>query len=121
MMIGKKLAMTAGDVATLQPPNNETASFHRIRLETSAGFDRTITLKKRTRVEPGTTALTALTSWYKKESDGTTASAALTPGASNKSEYVVDGVAGIVTVEVSGGTTGTVDAYWTTVTAETGH
>jgi hypothetical protein len=117
MISGKQLAMTTAGVATLGPADPDRVTIHRIRLETSVGFDRTITFKKRPFQNATDTAVAMLAAWYKKESDGTVASAALTPGASNKSEYLVEAPAGYVTIEVTGGTAGTVDAYWASVTA----
>ena len=114
MATGKKLLLAVNQSAVIPIMDTQKAAFHRIRLETSAGFDRTITFKKAVIADPGVT-LTPLAAWYKKESDGSIASAPLTPGASNKSEYVLDGVGGQVSVEVSGGTTGTVDVYWSTM------
>ena len=116
MAIGKSLGVAVNGSVTIQPTENEKGSFTRLRIETGAGFDRTITIKKRPRQE-GSTVLTPLATWYKKESDGSIASAPLTPGASSKSEYLIDGVSGSIVVEVTGGTTGTVDFYWTTTVA----
>lgn len=117
MMNGKKLVMTTGDVATINSSGLEQVNYHRIRLETSAGFDRTVTIKRRVRQELGGQAFTGVAAWYRKESDGTIASAAIVPGASAIAEYTVDSVGSTVTVEVSGGTAGTVSVFWSSVNA----
>jgi len=114
MAIGEKLGLGVG-TQDLPAMATDKLGYVRVRLETGAGFDRTITFKKRPLRDTGKAALTPLIAWYKKELDGTIAGAALTPGASNKSEYLLEVSGGVVTVEVSGGTAGTVDVYWNTI------
>lgn len=113
MLTGKALLQTVGAaVAKMLPADDGVTSTTRLRIETSAGFDRNITIKKRLQ---NSVALTSIASYYIKEADGTVASAVLAPGVSNKSEYLIDNTGCQVEVDISGGTAGTADFYWTTV------
>lgn len=112
---GKKTGKATGTTTEIYPPSDGPC-WHRIRLETSSGFNGTVTFKQKPIPgADGSDNLTSIACFYKKVADGLVASTPFTPGPNSKLEYMVDGTAGVTCVDISGGGGGTLDIYWSSV------
>lgn len=107
------IAVAAGVAATITPPNTNGDAYCFLRIESSAGYDGTINLPRR----PRGSALAAVNGFYRKEADGTLASAAIVPGASAKLDFMVDMSGQDLLPTISGRTNGTVSFYWNVISS----
>lgn len=116
MMSGEVELVGANQVlATISPPSDDYVATAILRVITSAGFDGTLSLKRRPRRSAGKALLTAILGVYTKVVDGTSGSAAIVPGAGVTQDYSVDISGFDLLPEVTGRTAGTISLYWTVV------
>jgi hypothetical protein len=109
---------TNGVLATISCSTSDYVTIAVITIVTSAGFDGTLTFKKRqsrTNRPNNTQNLTATATAYEKQADKTVASAPIAPGASVTQMYNVDVSGSDLLPEITGRTTGSISMYWDVV------
>lgn len=116
MLSGEVELVGANQVlATISPPSDDFVATAVLRIITSAGFDGTLSLKRRPRRSAGKALLVAILAAYTKLVDGTVGSAAIVPGAAVTQDYSVDISGHDLLPEITGRTAGTISLYWTVV------
>lgn len=119
MQPGQVEAVTAnGVLATISPATNASVETCVVHIITSAGFDGTITFKKRlnrANTPNGTQNIAQTACAYEKQVDKTIATAAIAPGASATLIFSVDITSCDLMPEMSGRTAGSVSLYWNVV------
>ena len=120
MISGSKEGLnTNGALVTIQPPTNDREAYCFLRMESSAGFDGTITLMRRPKPGPGASAafaaITPIAGFYRKEADGTMASVGIALGVSAKADFMIDMSSQELVPTMAGRTAGTVSLYWVIV------
>jgi hypothetical protein len=109
---------TNGVMGTISSSLTDHVTTVAIQVVSSAGFDGTLTFKKRlnrTNRPNDTQNLTTTACAYEKQSDKTIGTAAIAVGASSNAVYHVDVTAAELLPEISGRTAGSVSIYWTVV------